>query len=60
MENSRDDRIRTCDHTPPRRVRYRTALHPDTAKIKNSLITLKGLNTSLKLDFTDSRTHFLL
>jgi len=25
----RDDKIRTCDHTPPRRVRYRAALHPE-------------------------------
>jgi hypothetical protein len=24
----RDDKIRTCDLTPPRRVRYRAALHP--------------------------------
>lgn len=24
----RDDKIRTCDPTPPRRVRYRAALHP--------------------------------
>jgi hypothetical protein len=24
----RDDRIRTCDHTPPRRVLYRAELHP--------------------------------
>ena len=29
----RDDTIRTCDHTPPRRVRYRTALHPDFHKV---------------------------
>ena len=27
--NSRDDKIRTCDPTPPRRVRYRAALHPE-------------------------------
>ncbi len=26
---SRDDKIRTCDPTPPRRVRYRAALHPE-------------------------------
>ena len=26
----RDDKIRTCDPTPPRRVRYRAALHPET------------------------------
>ena len=25
----RDDKIRTCDPTPPRRVRYRAALHPE-------------------------------
>ncbi len=25
---SRDDKIRTCDHTPPRRVLYRAELHP--------------------------------
>lgn len=24
----RDDKIRTCDHTPPRRVLYRAELHP--------------------------------
>ncbi len=28
MLNSRDDKIRTCDHTPPRRVLYRAELHP--------------------------------
>src|SRR5688572_10486973 len=27
--NCRDDKIRTCDPTPPRRVRYRAALHPE-------------------------------
>ena len=26
---SRDDKIRTCDHTPPRRVLYRAELHPE-------------------------------
>ena len=26
---SRDDWIRTSDHTPPRRVRYRAALRPE-------------------------------
>lgn len=26
---SRDDRIRTCDLSPPRRTRYRAALHPE-------------------------------
>ena len=25
---SRDDKIRTCDHAPPRRVLYRAELHP--------------------------------
>ena len=29
MLNSRDDKIRTCDHTPPRRVLYRAELHPE-------------------------------
>ncbi len=29
LNNSRDDKIRTCDPTPPRRVRYRAALHPE-------------------------------
>lgn len=28
LGNCRDDRIRTCDHTPPRRVLYRAELHP--------------------------------
>ncbi len=28
----RDDKIRTCDPTPPRRVRYRAALHPESGK----------------------------
>jgi hypothetical protein len=35
---SRDDKIRTCDPTPPRRVRYRAALHPEKCKIIESLI----------------------
>gem|GEM_PF-759600 len=36
-ENSRDDWIRTSDHTPPRRVRYRAALRPEwMAKIGES------------------------
>ena len=26
---SRGDKIRTCDHTPPRRVLYRAELHPE-------------------------------
>ena len=30
----RDDKIRTCDPTPPRRVRYRAALHPEFGKNK--------------------------
>ena len=29
MLTSRDDKIRTCDHTPPRRVLYRAELHPE-------------------------------
>src|SRR4051812_30471262 len=29
----RDDKIRTCDPTPPRRVRYRAAPHPDLIKM---------------------------
>lgn len=29
MLSSRDDKIRTCDHTPPRRVLYRAELHPE-------------------------------
>ena len=28
-KSCRDDKIRTCDPTPPRRVRYRAALHPE-------------------------------
>ncbi len=31
---SRDDKIRTCDPTPPRRVRYRAALHPENRMAK--------------------------
>ena len=31
----RDDKIRTCDPTPPRRVRYRAALHPALSKAAN-------------------------
>jgi hypothetical protein len=31
--SGRDDKIRTCDHTPPRRVRYRAALHPEELQI---------------------------
>jgi hypothetical protein len=35
---SRDDWIRTSDHTPPRRVRYRAALRPEqVAKVVNFL-----------------------
>ena len=35
---SRDDWIRTSDHTPPRRVRYRAALRPEqVAKVGNFL-----------------------
>ena len=44
---SRDDRIRTCDHTPPRRVLYRAELHPAlntlTFKIKNSTFKIKKI-----------------
>ena len=29
----RVDKIRTCDPTPPRRVRYRAALHPEILNI---------------------------
>ncbi len=28
LSNGRDDKIRTCDPTPPRRVLYRAELHP--------------------------------
>ncbi len=39
---SRDDRIRTCDHTTPSRVRYRTAPHPDFfLKIQEPKIQLR-------------------
>ncbi len=31
----RGDRIRTCDHLVPNQERYRTALHPVIAKLKN-------------------------
>ena len=31
----RDDKIRTCDPTPPRRVRYRAALHPEKTGWQN-------------------------
>ena len=33
---SRDDKIRTCDPTPPRRVRYRAALHPEFYNYKRT------------------------
>jgi hypothetical protein len=29
-KNGRDERIRTSDHTTPSRVRYQTALHPES------------------------------
>ncbi len=32
----RDDKIRTCDPTPPRRVRYRAALHPENDGCKSN------------------------
>ena len=38
MLNSRDDKIRTCDHTPPRRVLYRAELHPELRMQKYGLI----------------------
>ena len=41
----RDDWIRTSDHTPPRRVRYRAALRPDqgSAKVKPKGVFSKKL-----------------
>lgn len=40
----RDDKIRTCDPTPPRRVRYRAALHPE---IQEAKVMAKLNNTKL-------------
>ncbi len=33
-EISRGDRIRTCDHLVPNQVRYRTALRPESLRMK--------------------------
>ncbi len=45
---SRDDKIRTCDPTPPRRVRYRAALHPESRKSKAIIYNIISLPSSSK------------
>ena len=46
-KKGRDDKIRTCDPTPPRRVRYRAALHPELMFAKVSHQTTQSKNPIL-------------
>lgn len=47
---SRDDWIRTSDHTHPMRVRYRTALHPvEVAKIEKQFNFIFNLNENFSI-----------
>ena len=47
----RDDWIRTSDHTPPRRVRYRAALRPEmgSAKLTSNVTYSKSLQTNFAI-----------
>lgn len=50
----RDDTIRTCDHTPPRRVLYHLSYIPMVPRLMKpggSIVRLEGCKYTKKVDF---------